>query len=522
MATVSSESYDAIPYDSDPFPLTHPRHTAALAHLFGLETPQLDKCRVLELGCAAGGNLIPMAVELPEARFVGIDLSAKQVAAGNDLVKRLNLDNVELRHASITDFGPEEGQFDYIICHGVFSWVPRPVQESIIKICKQNLSANGIAYVSYNTYPGWHMRGVVRDMMKYHVEQFNDPRTRIQQARCLLNFLTDSVGQDAEAYQKVLSDEARILSRHTDTYLFHEHLEEVNEPCYFYEFADRIDKIGLQYLGDAEFPTMLARNFKASTFEILRDVPMLQQEQYMDFLRNRMFRRTLICHEGIKLVRAINSNSLMDLYLASCPPMTFSDPLLDSEEPAEFRGTVGITTVRQPITKAALIYFGEQAPRHVHFEELFESSIDRVRPFYSGARQVDAARTKELLAADLITILGAGLIQVVSQAPQFQISISQRPVASQLARLQAHHGYKVTNRRHELVNLEGFSRHMIHRLDGSHDRRSLAYAIQKSMRDGSLAVKQGDSPISNMEPATIDSVVDSTLRMLAQHALLVA
>ena len=84
----------------------------------------IRRCRVLELGCASGGNLIPMAMDFPDSEFLGIDLSARQIEAGKVHLANLKPRNIELRAASIMDVDAGYGQFDYIICHGVFSWVP--------------------------------------------------------------------------------------------------------------------------------------------------------------------------------------------------------------------------------------------------------------------------------------------------------------------------------------------------------------------------------------------------------------
>jgi len=84
----------------------------------------VTKCRVLELGCASGGNLIPMAFNLPESEFIGVDFSAKEVEMGNKIIKDLNLKNIRLEQLSIMDIDETFGKFDYIICHDVYSSVP--------------------------------------------------------------------------------------------------------------------------------------------------------------------------------------------------------------------------------------------------------------------------------------------------------------------------------------------------------------------------------------------------------------
>ena len=175
----------------------------------------------------------------PDSHIVGVDLSARQIADGTKAVEELGLQNIELKHASITDVDESYGQFDYIICHGVYSWVPAAVQDKILDIIAKQMSPNGVAYISYNTYPGWHMRGMIRDMMRYHSGRFNTPQLRTQQARALLDFLSQSVKQDGSAYSLLLKQELETLKHQADHYLYHEHLEENNEPLYFHQFASR-------------------------------------------------------------------------------------------------------------------------------------------------------------------------------------------------------------------------------------------------------------------------------------------
>src|SRR5436190_23362618 len=93
-------SYDEVPYKSYPYPQSHPDRLATVATLFGMEPPPLDNCRVLELGCCSGGNLIPMAERFPGRRFVGVDYSQRQVAEGQATLKELGLENIELRHGN--------------------------------------------------------------------------------------------------------------------------------------------------------------------------------------------------------------------------------------------------------------------------------------------------------------------------------------------------------------------------------------------------------------------------------------
>ena len=191
----ASTSYDQVPYASLAFPQTHPDRLATIARMFGLSPADVGRCRVLELGSASGGNLVPMAANLPDADFVGMDLSRRQVDEARRIIASLGLTNIRVEHASILDIDESWGTFDYVLCHGVYSWVDPPVQEKILQVCSANLALQGVAYVSYNTYPGWHMREAVRHMMRYHARQFEEPAEQIEQARALLTFLASASQQ---------------------------------------------------------------------------------------------------------------------------------------------------------------------------------------------------------------------------------------------------------------------------------------------------------------------------------------
>src|SRR6185503_11176685 len=112
-------------------------------------------------------------------------------------------------------------------------WVPTPVRDKILDICSTNLAPGGVAYVSYNTYPGWHMRGLIRDMMRYHAFRFDGPEARIGQARALLDFLANSARQDTGPYGVLLRRELDLMRNQSDWYIYHEQLEDINDPLYF-------------------------------------------------------------------------------------------------------------------------------------------------------------------------------------------------------------------------------------------------------------------------------------------------
>jgi tRNA G46 methylase TrmB len=116
--------YDNVPYPSAPYPQTHPDRLATMATLFGMRPAPVERCRVLELGCNDGSNLIAMAYGLPQSQFVGIDLAERPIAKGKATIEALGLTNLTLHCLDLRHMPSDLGRFDFILAHGVYSWVP--------------------------------------------------------------------------------------------------------------------------------------------------------------------------------------------------------------------------------------------------------------------------------------------------------------------------------------------------------------------------------------------------------------
>lgn len=283
-------SYDQLPYHSVAFTQSAPEHLHAVAHLFGVQAPDPETARVLELGCAAGGNLLPFAVRNPRASALGVDLSEIQVESGKSLIADLKLSNIELRRMSIADIGPKLGRFDYIICHGVYSWVPEDVQDAILRVCKENLNDNGVAYVSYNTYPGWKAKEVIRDAMILRGGARDSASEKLGYARGMIDFLHDHA-RPGSVLKQTLDDNIATIRNGPEYYLHHEFLELCNSPCYFREFAAKAKAQGLSYLAESGVMEMFASNYgESASGPLLRECTDQESlEQMLDFLNNRSF-----------------------------------------------------------------------------------------------------------------------------------------------------------------------------------------------------------------------------------------
>jgi SAM-dependent methyltransferase len=526
MSDDSPSSYDEIPYTSFPYSRTHPDRLCTLGRLFGLAAADPKRCRVLELGCAAGGNLVPMAEALPDSRFVGVDLSERQIAEGNEFVGALGLQNIELRCASILDVDASYGEFDYVVCHGVYSWVPPQVQQKILEICRDRLAPTGIGYISYNTYPGWHLRDSVRHMMRWHVAGFAEPRRRIEQARALVDFLARAVEHQSSPHALLLKRELAILSRTGDDYVYHEHLEDQNQPIYFHEFAERLEHHGLQFLCESDVHTMLPRELSAEVGETLQRVSpdLLRMEQYLDFVRNRQFRASLICPVDAKLRRSLGPESIMSFRIGFAGKGDGTPVDLSPGVAHRFETADGLEVASsEPITKAALLWLRRHWPGDVAFSELCERTVSILRE--SGIEVPDDPDPRVRLAADLLECLvGGGGVELRVHAPDLVAAVPDHPRTSASTRWQSRrHGF-ATNGRHQRVDLDTIAGQVARLADGTRDRAALLDDLVAAAARGEFAVTRDDAPVKEAAELRdpLGPVLDRTLGMLAGYGVLTA
>lgn len=528
MATETATSYDLVPYESSSFPQTHPDRLATIATLLGLRPASAKRCRVLELGCAAGGNLIPLAFVFPESSFLGIDLSKTQITDGQPAIRALGIQNIELRAESILDFSARPEKYDFILCHGVYSWVPKDVREKILEVCKSCLAPQGVAYVSYNTYPGWHMRGMVRDMLRFHAEQFTLPTMKVKQARYLLDFLANSVEKEGSPFSLMLKGEVAAFQQFTDSHLFHEHLEEVNDPVYFFEFAKQAAAKGLKYFADANLNVMLPANFPPAVANVLQKLSQdhIHLEQYMDFLRNRTFRRSLLCHGNLFPQQRLRAEQMKQFRVATPARPKNEKPVLDDTSPEEFAVSAGPkVTVREPLVKMAMALLSEAWPKAMPFLDVLREARQRLNPGKTASGLADQADIEILGQAFLAFYTGASnLLELWLDYPDFHAAVSEKPTASSLARYQASKSGKATNCRHETVFLGEFERRLIELLDGTNDQTALEAKMFPLISKGDLTVKKNGKSVT--DEAEIKQILAESIKtqisFFANRALLTA
>ena len=299
---VQQTIYSELGYKSMPFPYTTPATLEAYAALVGISAPNPKTARVLELGATYGGNIISQALFNPDATFVGIELSQEQVEKGNEVIANAGLTNVSLIQSDIASIGSEIGTFDYIIAHGVYSWVDDGVKEALLRLINEHLAEDGIAYVSYNTYPGWHTMEEVRQLMMFS----NRDKAQFNHKEKVLHGKTigSIVGSQILKYDNLKERNSKFLGalrsvmQKDEYYVGHDHLEPNNDPVYFYQFNDHLEAHKLAYLCDADLTLSMVRSFDADiadTLDKLAPNDHVAQEQYLDFMLDTTFRKSIIC-----------------------------------------------------------------------------------------------------------------------------------------------------------------------------------------------------------------------------------
>jgi methyltransferase-like protein/SAM-dependent methyltransferase len=474
--------YDTTPYTSVSFPPSAPGQLAAVAQLFGLETPDVSTARVLEIGCATGGNVIPFAAAHPQARVVGLDLSEVQVELGRARVQALGLDNLEFVAGDIARMDLTAlGQFDFIIAHGVYSWVPAEVQEALLSAFRTLLAPDGVAYMSYNTYPGWKSKEVLRDAMQLASGGSATPDEKVRAARGMVDFLEEVVPADG-VLARVVAEFRAHSEGFGDSYLLHEELETFNSPCYFYEMLARARAHGLAFLAEARPEAMFPGNYGPKVEEQLVEkcggIQVLV-EQYIDFVVNRMFRESLLVHAERESQIQYNPDRtrFRRLHIAAFVPPAEEQTRLDNSRQEYVEADGATLFTNDPGIKAALDALTARWPWTLSRQEL----VDAVH-----TRLADAGLTPSDTLPDLVDNL-IGVLILQGQARYRLAPVLPEPASAPLRldetvrRLVELTGGDVQASTFNLWNethmLSPADRHLLPLLDGTRDRDALVEAL---------------------------------------------
>ena len=454
-----SGEYNEVLYPSYLASQCSPDQLAVMARMKGLTAAAPNQCRMLELGCGDGASLIAYAYALPGSQFTGVDLAARPVEIGNAKIRQLGLTNVTLRCADVMEVDEAYGKFDYIFAHGLFSWVPEPVRERILEICSDLLAPDGVAYLSYNAYPGSYQRDMLRAMLQIHTRNIASPAEKIRQSLGLIEFIRSSPFRETP-YHQFMQGVHEHRSKAPAEVLLYDELGSVNQPFFFHEFAGMAARHGLRFVNEAIFDQTLPAlppPLRQALDSLGDDVATF--EQYLDFLTGRAFRQTLLCHHSVELDHRRRWEPLTGLYFAS--PVKGQESK-DTDPPGSLRfgGLMGRSVaVSEPAVQSVLERLGTAWPAIVSFGEL------------------TGGGGEALVGPALLQLAEADFVKVHAHRFRLAPAIPAKPRASALARAQIGERF-LANLFCEAVSVtDPLGRLVLARLDGTRTRAELAVEL---------------------------------------------
>lgn len=453
------------PYVSFQFPDTHPDRLCTLGQLMGLAPKDPASARVLEVACGDGGNLVPMADGLPRGRFVGFDLSGDRIEQARALASGLSIDNIQFLQCDIQDYRDAE-RFDYIIAHGVYSWVPGETRKAILDLVQAHLKPDGVAYLSFNAQPGWLLRSLTREILQRSAGD-GSWLERVGRSRSFFAELADANSEQSGSYATLLREEAEILARSDPTYILGEHLCEVNRAFYFDEFSAALAGSSLQYICEADFHATGTNGMppKLRDFVLRHSSNQAGREQCVDLVRGTRFRRALITHADAPVGRVASIQRAAGLRIAcSARRIPESADRFELSSRRQFR--VSDPSLRRALESAIAAW-----PRSVELSALAAES-----------GTTSSAEHEESILRGVLWLYSGGCVELRTSDPPVSRTIGPRPATTGVVRHYAHEGRKlIPNLRHQCVGIRDTQRRLLQLLDGT---RGLVELMNAANQDG--------------------------------------
>ena len=496
MTDPSSPLHDRIRYPGGAWEHSHPDRIAANARMFGLRPAPVERCRVLELGCGAGGNLIPMAYGLPGARFVGIELAAGPAGKGRQLADALGLSNVDLRQHDILDIPAGLGEFDFIIAHGVYSWVPEPVRDAVMSVFARHLAPHGIAYLNFNALPGGHLRSLARDMMQFRLSVFDDPEAHGEDAVRFVR-LVAAAQPDGSPYRRILEEEIGRFEQNPLGVLFHDDLVPAHRAFHFRNVVGHAARHGLRYLCEARPADVHPGRYPASIRAAVHRFGggRIAREQCFDFLVCQMYRCSLFCREGVATAPVRELDGMHGLRVAAeLRPATTPADLTDGVAATYLAPDGAGVRLDDSAAKAALEILAEHWPASVESELLLRDARKRAGRL-GRPTQLERREFAEFLA----THHAMGFTDLHTWEPPMATAGGERPVASALARIEIERGARVTSLRHRQVEIDDpIAAAVLARLDGTRDVPALHEEGSRALRGESFTLAHIEAALAGL------------------------
>lgn len=319
--------------------------------------------RYCELGCGAGINLLVAAASNPLGQFVGVDFNAEHVAHARQIASQTGLQNVQFIEASFSDFAQQEhAPFDFITCHGAWSWLPPQAQSSILRIVHEGLKPGGMFYLHYMCHPGaTRMTAIQKVLHEVSLARPGDSTEAVRGGVELLRRLADS-GAGAFVDNPPLLGELASLERQQLAYLAHDYLSDYWRPQHSADLHRLVFQADLTYIGSANcFENMDALSIPGAVQPLLAELatPALR-ETVRDMARNQHQRLDLFQRQPRALSREEHLASLDTVRFKALPSlpaaggMSFATPIGSIPGPQELFEPLLKALTRAPASFAEL------------------------------------------------------------------------------------------------------------------------------------------------------------------------
>lgn len=462
-------SYKELFYPHDSYLATDIGYIAARAQLLGYKAPPLANSYVLELGCASGANTLAQALKYPDTNFIGVDLCKEQIEQAQLDAKRLAIKNIEFICASFSDLIFEQ-KFSYIIAHGLYSWIAPNLAPILLECTHNYLTTAGIAYISFNSLPGWYAQKGWRDLLLMHTEKDRQAQSKLSSARNLLDLYANHA-TTGNFYRQRLMHEWEILQHLPDGYLYHDHLEVFNTPYYIKDFIEAVELTNLHYLGDINSENIGQLDKPAQEF-----IKSIESEklklQYLDHFTARNFRQSLVARRA--RIKDFNPQLILN---------RFSYKLR-----WQLATTVGKYEA-QALAMLELSFNDGEKFQQIIIKDAAQVAI--IKQFIINPSTLIAGEKFQFSAQALLDLLELGIINAYSLTPKMLLAsgkIANKPHVWQGARYFAKHYPQFPNLFLENVSLDKIATYLLLCCDGTYAISQLEQKLLNEL----LTLKLGD------------------------------
>jgi hypothetical protein len=425
-----------------------------------------------------------------------------------------------LHQADLAGESLPHGPFDYILCHGLYAWVPEAARDGILRQCRGQLASHGLALVSYNALPGGCARQAVRDMLRWHVRELKAPHEQVTEARALAQFLAEAT-HETDELGRALRAECRAALAKEPGFFYHDDLAEHYAPVYFHQFVEAAERHGLQFVADADPAELIWLNLPKETVQLLHALTdnRVERQQYFDFLIGRRFHHTILCRPERAVAEAPQLARVSRCWFSAQGRVATPDKVADRGAVAVFERPDGAKLETDFLPgKLALAHLLADTPHRTSFEELTRIVRDGLAAH--GATDLWTGGTPALLSQFLLEASSPKIALLHGATPDVCRCLGERPQAFSVARVQAADGDPVTTAYHQVLVLEDrWSREILSRADGTRTRAQLETELRELARQSN---RDGDSPADLAAWKAIAADFDAALRKLARQGLLVA